>query len=652
MDNSFKSPVVPQEMAAPSLLLIGALYVAQGIPLGFAFEALPVLLRSSGVPLESIAFLPLVGLPWIFKFLWAPIVDNHQIGHFGHRRGWILTMQGLLALSMLGIAVLPLGDTPVVVLMGLLVFGVVAAATQDTATDGLAAETLTGKKLAWANALQVGGMMGGFMIGGAGLLALSGWLGDRLALMIMVVSLVIALLPVLFWKEGGSSSKGQARTSRASLLGSFRRQDIWPLLLIMFCYGTLYTGGMALSKLILSDAGWSLEEVGGVAALVGGGLILLGGPAGAWVVARYGIWLALKCGLLTVGLALIPWMLIAGGKVPDSSLIVGFSAVLLGAGGGMASVATYTLIMRFAGQGEQAGTDMTLLQSVNVFAEMLVSSAAIGLASWFGYEIALAINLGCLVVVLAIIVAISRIPSLVFVTGALDDSAKPKLGDTFTDVIARRPAGWIGRGLYRHASAHRRGFELTMEAVPVGPGDHVLDLGCGGGAFLARVLDRGARAAGLDHSADMVATTCEQNAQAVEQGRLIVHRGDVTKLPFADETFSHVFCLNAFFFFPEPEAVIAEISRVLAPEGTLAILTTPPEMKSKIPWFFGPVSRRMRYDTPETMTAWTNMAGLCFRDVYPVSEGGYLHVSRKLLKAGDGLRSDVAKAHCLDAEGN
>ena len=49
-------------------IMIAALYFSQGIPLGVAMEALPTLLRRDGAGLGTLAWLPLVGLPWVLKF--------------------------------------------------------------------------------------------------------------------------------------------------------------------------------------------------------------------------------------------------------------------------------------------------------------------------------------------------------------------------------------------------------------------------------------------------------------------------------------------------------------------------------------------------------------------------------------------------------
>lgn len=201
--------------------------------------------------------------------------------------------------------------------------------------------------------------------------------------------------------------------------------------------------------------------------------------------------------------------------------------------------------------------------------------------------------------------------------------------DRLTDRVARRPGGLIGRLIYRHPAGHETSFAMMLDALHPGPGDRLLDLGCGGGVFLERVLARGAGAAGLDHSPDMVAETRRRNAAALAAGRLELHQGDVARLPFGDAAFTLVTSLNAFFFFPEPQAAIAEMARVLAPGGRLGIVTTPPEQAAMLKRWFGPVAARMRLDAPDSLAGWMADAGLIPGEVKPVRQVGYLITARK-----------------------
>ena len=82
---------------------------------------------------------------------------------------------------------------------------------------------------------------------------------------------------------------------------------------------------------------------------------------------------------------------------------------------------------------------------------------------------------------------------------------------------------------------HRPGFALVLDALALGPGDHLLELGCGGGAFLQQALQSGCRAKAVDPSAEMVRVARELNAEAIDEGRLEIVQGVAENLPFADD---------------------------------------------------------------------------------------------------------------------
>ena len=71
-------------------------------------------------------------------------------------------MQAILLVSLLALGLIPLGGIGIWIALAVLVFGGIASATQDTATDGMVAQSLRARGLAHANALQIGGMMAGF----------------------------------------------------------------------------------------------------------------------------------------------------------------------------------------------------------------------------------------------------------------------------------------------------------------------------------------------------------------------------------------------------------------------------------------------------------------------------------------------------------
>ena len=80
-------------MKPANWILIASLYVTQFLPVSFFFMGLPAILRAQGKTLEEIGALYLLGFVWVFKILWAPMIDRLSFGRLGHYRGWLIVMQ-------------------------------------------------------------------------------------------------------------------------------------------------------------------------------------------------------------------------------------------------------------------------------------------------------------------------------------------------------------------------------------------------------------------------------------------------------------------------------------------------------------------------------------------------------------------------------
>ena len=72
---------------------------ASGMPLYGLFQLIPAWLREGGVSLTDIGLFALVGIPYTWKFLWAPLMDRWSPPFLGRRRGWMLITQVALLLS-------------------------------------------------------------------------------------------------------------------------------------------------------------------------------------------------------------------------------------------------------------------------------------------------------------------------------------------------------------------------------------------------------------------------------------------------------------------------------------------------------------------------------------------------------------------------
>jgi PAT family beta-lactamase induction signal transducer AmpG len=171
----------PRLAASYRLLVVAILGFASGLPLALTGQALQAWLSVEGLDIATIGFLSLVGLPYTFKFLWAPLMDRFELWPaLGRRRGWlVLTQLGLAgALWLLSITP-PQGALQLFALLALLTAFV--SASQDVVIDAYGTDLLPQAERGLGSSLKVlGYRLAMILSGGVALIwtdaaAGSGW---------------------------------------------------------------------------------------------------------------------------------------------------------------------------------------------------------------------------------------------------------------------------------------------------------------------------------------------------------------------------------------------------------------------------------------------------------------------------------------------
>jgi MFS family permease len=379
------------------ILLLTALYVAQGLPYGFFTQALPVLLRDAGLSLKAISATSLLFLPWALKFLWAPFVD-----HYGTRKQWLLPLQASAVAGALVLTQVDLSRGYLVVLVAAFLFNLVAAC-QDVATDGLAVRILDTRERGLANGIQVGAYRVGMILGGGLLLWIFARTDWATMFACMAVLLALTVLPVLPLREPPRAG-GAAMPATAVAAGWLHRLRVPGMgaFIALICFYKF--GDSMVASLVgpfMRDAGLSKEMIALMKGTVGS-LASLGGAAlGGWFAFRAGRRSALLvCGLLQTA-SLLCYVAAAHGIGGIAMFWAGTVAEHLF--GSMATVALFTLMMD-ASDPEHAGTDYTLLACAIVVAMGLANFTGATIADAVGYAPTFVTGfvlsgLGCLVLV-------------------------------------------------------------------------------------------------------------------------------------------------------------------------------------------------------------------------------------------------------------
>lgn len=212
-----------------------ALYVCEGLPQGFTGVAVALEFKRMGMTGAAIgSFAAMIMLPWTWKWVMGPLVDNLHLHRFGRRKQWIIASQvGMLLTLLTALLVFPREVTDpdgarhfvgLGLFSAILLVHNIFSATQDVAIDALACETLEEHERGLANGLMFGGAQVGAAIGGSGVLYLKGWLGFSTASLLVPLLLVCILTLVVFMIfEHRISATGGGDTPESTPPSSLRR---------------------------------------------------------------------------------------------------------------------------------------------------------------------------------------------------------------------------------------------------------------------------------------------------------------------------------------------------------------------------------------------------------------------------------------------
>ncbi len=351
-----------------NILLLGALYLSQGLPFGFQATALPVYLRSRGVSLEVIGYASALAAPWLFKALWAPLVDRFGSLSFGRRRSWIIPLQILLSLTIFCASRVSPEDNLSILLILVFLMNFFAA-TQDIAVDGLAVDILGPSELGHGNAAQVVGYKTGMLCTGGLLMWLTGYTGWQGYFLIMAGIALMPLLLLFFFKEAGFAENEKGTTGSLhrifSALGDVvRTKNVWRIILFIASYKLGEYMIDIMFKPFLIDAGFSPGQIGLWVGTWGMAASLTGSLAGGFLASSISLRRAM-------GLALFFRLLPLGGElflaitIPSAASVIAVT-VAEHFFGGMLTTVMFAFMMSRVDR-RIGATHYTILASIEVF---------------------------------------------------------------------------------------------------------------------------------------------------------------------------------------------------------------------------------------------------------------------------------------------
>jgi PAT family beta-lactamase induction signal transducer AmpG len=319
---------------------------SSGLPLFILVALVSAWLRRGGIDLATIGLFALVQLPYIWKFLWSPIMDRYSLPFLGRRRGWALVSQigVLLCVGALG-HFNPQESLPVVVgIVSVLAF---FGASQDIVIDAYRRELLADDELGtgtsfWINSYRVSQLVPGSLA-----LILSDILPWSAVFWITASFMAVGIVTILVVKEVSDDTLAPA-TLREAVVEPFReffqrdgiRQGL-AILAFMFLYKLGDNMATALATPFYIDMGYSNTQIGTVAKFAGLWAGIAGGVLGGIVMLKVSINRALWLFGFVQVFTILPYIWLSQAGPTLAGLFVVVSGEYLGVGLGAIALTAY-----------------------------------------------------------------------------------------------------------------------------------------------------------------------------------------------------------------------------------------------------------------------------------------------------------------------
>lgn len=267
---------------------------ASGMPLFVLLHLVPAWLTKKEVSLAEIGLFALVGIPYNWKFVWAPLMDRYVPSFLGRRRGWMLVTQVALLLYIGALGWLePEFSLGSVAFLALCV--AFFSASQDVVLDGYRRELLPDRELGLGNSIHVQAYRVSVLVPGSLALVLADHMPWASVFWITASFMLVGVALSLSVSEPASELPPAAGL-REAVVAPFReylQRRGWQSLVLVLSFMFLYKLGdsmaTALSTPFYLDLGFSMTEIGVVAKNAGLWSSVIGGLLGGLLMIRIGI---------------------------------------------------------------------------------------------------------------------------------------------------------------------------------------------------------------------------------------------------------------------------------------------------------------------------------------------------------------------------
>ena len=264
---------------------------ASGLPFALTASTLQAWMTTVHVDIRTIGLFSLVGLPYAFKFVWAPLLDRFVPPFLGHRRGWLLICQIPLTVAIAAMAFTDPATGPKWVAL----FAVLVAffsASQDSVIDAYRTELLTPEEAGPGVGLYTLGYRLALLVSGAFALFLADRIPWRTVYLILSGVMLFGMSTTLWAPEPVTAARPPRKLREAAIepfMEFFKRPGALEILGFLILYKLDVVIGSALWTTFLLGLNFTLTDLAAVMKIFGLIATVVGGIAGGVLMMRWGI---------------------------------------------------------------------------------------------------------------------------------------------------------------------------------------------------------------------------------------------------------------------------------------------------------------------------------------------------------------------------
>ncbi len=367
------------------MLIVLLLGYCSGLPLLLTGSTLQAWMTKEGISLKDIGLVSLIGMPYVLKFLWAPLLDRFQVPFLGRRKGWMVIFQASLVICILGLSLThPKTNLFLLAMWSFLI--ALFSASQDIVIDAYRREILADDELGLGSSLYVNGYRLAMLVSGAFALYLADNMAWEQVYRVMAFLMAPAILFTLIAPKESGSIRPPSNLKDAivgPLKEFFTRKGSVIILLFILLYKVGDSMASNMTTPFILKMGYSQTDIATVAKTFGMAATIIGGLIGGIVMLRMNMkWSLVFFGILqavsTLGFSFLPSLPL---QLSSLAMIIAFENLASGMG-----TAAYSAYMASITNKQFTATQYALLTALMGVPRVILSAPTGILAENLGWE--------------------------------------------------------------------------------------------------------------------------------------------------------------------------------------------------------------------------------------------------------------------------